>query len=242
LLISAARSPAELDDLVDRRVAGFPLEHLLGWAQFCGQRVAVGPGVFVPRRRTELLVEQGAAAATRSVAAGRTAIVVDLCCGSGAVGVALAATLGHIELHCVDIDPAAVQCARGNVSSFGGQVYDGDLYDPLPDRLRGQVDVLAANAPYVPTESIAMMPPEARLHEARVALDGGIDGLAVQCRFIEQAPQWLATTGSLVIETSRLQADQTVAECVEAGLAARVVTSTDRDATVVVATRSAGRP
>src|SRR5919198_868550 len=85
LLISAAGSPGELAAMVDRRIAGLPLEHVLGWAEFCGLRIAVDPEVFVPRRRTELLVRQAIALARPG------AVVVDLCCGSGAVGAALAA-------------------------------------------------------------------------------------------------------------------------------------------------------
>src|SRR2546423_14279080 len=76
------------------------------------------------------------------------AVIVDLCCGSGAVAAALAAALGRVELYAVDVDPAAVRCARRNVASAGGQVYQGDLYGPLPARLQGHVDVLAANVPY----------------------------------------------------------------------------------------------
>src|SRR5262249_19817993 len=87
LLLATARTPAELSAMVDRRTAGHPLEHVLGWADFCGLRVAVDPGVFVPRRRTEFLVRQAIAIAPPRP------VVVDLCCGSGAVGAALAAAL-----------------------------------------------------------------------------------------------------------------------------------------------------
>src|SRR5579875_1136333 len=159
LLISAARTPAELAAMTGRRAAGVPLEHVLGWAEFCGLRIAVDPGVFVPRRRTEFLVRQAASLARQAAAhtrqpaspadpaispadqpaatAGRGAsygdqatalprqagdpagraparpqvVVVDLCCGSGAIGVALASLLGPVELHAADIDPAAVACA-----------------------------------------------------------------------------------------------------------------------------------
>ncbi|MDT7748309.1 MAG: release factor glutamine methyltransferase, partial [Pseudonocardiales bacterium] len=187
LLISSARTPADLAAMVDRRVRGLPLEHVLGWAEFCGLRIAVDTGVFVPRRRTEFLVRQAASLARPG------AVVLDLCCGSGAVGAALAATVERAEIHAVDIDPAAVLCARRNLA--GGQVYEGDLYEPLPDALRGRVDVLVANAPYVPTEAIGLMPPEARVHEPRVALDGGSDGLDVQRRVTAEAPRWLASGG-----------------------------------------------
>ena len=153
LLISAARTPADLAAMVDRRVAGLPLEHVLGWAEFCGLRIAVDPGVFVPRRRTEFLVRPPGRRPRRA-----TTVVVDLCCGSGAVGAALVAALDRVELYAVDIDPAAVRCARRNVAAAGGQVYEGDLYEPLPATLRGRVDVLVANAPYVPTEAIGLLP------------------------------------------------------------------------------------
>src|ERR1022692_3801195 len=115
LLIAAARTPADLAGLVDRRVAGLPLEHVLGWAEFCGLRIAVDAGVFVPRRRTEFLVREAAAACRPG------AVVVDLCCGSGAVGAALAVAVGRVELHATDIDPAAVRCARRNVAGGGGR-------------------------------------------------------------------------------------------------------------------------
>ena len=95
------------------------------------------------------------------------------------MGAALAAAWAGLELHAADIDPAAVRCARRNLAAAGGQVYEGDLYEPLPAALRGRVDVLVANVPYVPTEEIGLLPPEARLHEPRVALDGGADGLDV---------------------------------------------------------------
>ena len=184
LLVSAARTPAELAAMVDRRVAGMPLEHVLGWAEFCGLRIAVEPGVFVPRRRTEFLVQQAEHLLRRACdpadrGLDQPPIVVDLCCGSGAVGAALAAALGRVDVHAVDIDPVAVLCAGRNLAAAGGRVYQGDLYEPLPAALRGRVDVLVANAPYVPTEAIGLMPPEARLHEPQPALDGGADGLDV---------------------------------------------------------------
>ena len=171
LLISAARTAADLSDMVARRAAGQPIEHVIGWAEFCGLRIAVDRGVFVPRRRTEFLVRQAAALARRADAR-RPAVVVDLCCGSGALGAALVAALGQVELHAADIDPAAVRCARRNIAA-AGQVYEGDLYDPLPATLRARVDILVANVPYVPAEEIGLLPAEARVHEARVALDGG---------------------------------------------------------------------
>ncbi|MCP3819993.1 putative protein N(5)-glutamine methyltransferase [Streptomyces sp. A3M-1-3] len=230
LLISTARTPADLATMVDRRVVGLPLEHVVGWAEFCGLRIAVEPGVFVPRRRTGFLVRQAAALARPD------AVVVDLCCGSGAVGAALVAALGRAELHAVDIDPAAVRCARRNVAATGALVYEGDLYRPLPATLRGRVDVLVANAPYVPTGAIGLLPPEARVHEPRVALDGGADGLDVQRRVTAAAPRWLAPGGHLLIETSERQAPGTLEHVARSGLAPRVAGSDELGATVVIGT------
>ncbi len=229
LLVEAAGSPAELDAMVQRRVAGLPLEHILGWAEFCGRRVAVDPGVFVPRRRTELLVAE-------AVALGGT-VIVDMCCGTAAVGAAIADALGAVELHAVEIDPVATACARRNVAAAGGHVHEGDLFAPLPGTLRGHVDLLVANAPYVPTDAIEAMPPEARDHEARVALDGGADGLDVQRRVVAEAPRWLAAGGHLLIETSRGQAPRTAEAFARSGLIPRIVTSDELDATVVVGRR-----
>ncbi len=230
LLISAA-TPADLTSMVERRAAGEPIEHVIGWAEFCGMRIVVDPGVFVPRRRTEFLVAH-AIAVTRP-----RAVVLDMCCGSGAIGAAIAATIGAIDLHAVDMDPRAVACARRNVATAAGEVSQGDLYDAVPASLRGRVDVLVANAPYVPTDDIALMPAEARVYEPRVALDGGPDGLDVQRRVIDGAPSWLAPRGCLLIETSARQAHQTEEAFVSSGLSARVATSDALGATVVIGTR-----
>jgi release factor glutamine methyltransferase len=165
--------------------------------------------------------------------------VLDLCCGSGAVGAALAAAVDRIELYAADIDPNAARCARRNIPATVGRVYQGDLYDPLPATLRGRVDVLAVNAPYVPTDAVGLMPPEARLYEPRVALDGGPDGLDVQRRVADAAPQWLAPGGHLLIETSARQAPHTLETVARNGLIPRIASSDNLDATVVIGTRPA---
>lgn len=233
LLAAAARTPAELAALVDRRVAGDPLEHVLGWAEFAGLRIAVEPGVFVPRRRTEFLVEQ-AAALLRPAGFGPPPLVVDLCCGSGAVGAALAASAGPVELHAVDVDPAAVRCARRNLAPIHGRVYQGDLYAPLPAGLQGRVDVLVANVPYVPSGELDLLPPEARLYEPQQALDGGTDGLAVLRRLVGQAAGWLAPGGHLLVETSRHQAPAAAEAAAAGSLLPRLASSADRNATVLI--------
>jgi len=226
LLTEAAATESELAVLVRRRAAGEPLEHVLGWAEFCGLRVALDPGVFVPRRRTEFLVARAVALVAP------TAVVLDLCCGSGAVGAALAAAVPGVELYAADIDPVAVRCARRNVA----RVYEGDLFDPLPGSLRGRVEVVVANTPYVPTTEIRLLPPEARLHEPRVALDGGADGLDTYRRVAAAAPDWLAPGGHLLVETSEKQAAAAAAIATAAGLTPDL--TSDGETTVLVATRA----
>jgi release factor glutamine methyltransferase len=212
LLLDEASSPAELMAWTARRMAGEPLEHVVGWASFAGLRIAVDPGVFVPRRRSELVVE----VALREPAQ----VVVDLCCGTGALGAALSARMPAAEVHAADSDPAAVTCARRNLPPE--RVHAGDLYAALPAELRGRVDLLVVNAPYVPTDSIATMPREARDHEHRVALDGGGDGLDVQRRVAAGARDWLGPNGRVVIETGRAQAERTAGLLASAGLSTSV--------------------
>lgn len=248
LLIAHAETSADLEALVEKRTGGLPLESLLGWADFCGLRISIDTGVFVPRRRTELLIREAVSlvreARTVGVSNATAAkapvppwtVVVDLCCGSGALGVALVAALDHVELHAVDIDSSAVRCARRNVSEFGGHAYQGDLYDALPTALRGGIDVIVANVPYVPTAELALLPPEARIHEPKVALDGGGDGLHVLRRVTQEAPLWLAPGGHLLVETSERQAQQAVQEFTRKGLVARVARSNEFNATVVIGT------
>jgi release factor glutamine methyltransferase len=231
LLISEAQTLDALTTMVNLRITGIPLEHVLGWAEFCGIRISVDPGVFVPRRRTEFLVQKAIAFSKPN------ALVVDLCCGTGAVGVAIAKALGRIELYAVDIDPNAVRCARRNVTSLGGQVYEGDLYYPLPANLRGKVDLLVANAPYVPTEVIKLLPQDARLHEPKLALDGGDDGLDIQRRVAEEASLWLASGGHLIVETSKMQAHQTFEIFTQYELMPQITHNDELDATIVIGTK-----
>lgn len=231
LILSTARTPDEVAAMLDRRIAGLPLEHVLGWARFRGLRITVEPGVFVPRRRTEFLVEQALAAAPGA------SVVVDLCCGSGAVGAALAASLDGAALHAADIEPTAVRCARRNVAPFGGHVHEGDLFAALPDTLLGRVDLLAANVPYVPSGEVPLLPTEARDHEPWVALDGGADGLDILRRVVAEAPRWLAPGGHLLVETSAQQAPLAVETFAHCGLSPRLAVSEEWDAHVVIGTR-----
>ena len=144
-----------------------------------------------------------------------------------------------MELHAADLDHDAVTCARQNVTM--GEVHEGDLYDALPAGLRGRVDLLAVNAPYVPTDEIRLMPPEARLHEHHVALDGGPDGLDLHRRVAAGAPAWLRPGGTLLIETSPGQAEGTAAACAAAGLRPTTLRQDETTLVEAVAPRSSSR-
>ncbi|RXZ01793.1 putative protein N(5)-glutamine methyltransferase [Fictibacillus sp. S7] len=231
LLLSAAVSPEELDRMTEKRAEGVPLEHVMGHADFCGFRIELDSHVFVPRRRTEFLVHQAA----EIIRAGDA--VVDLCCGSGAVGAVLAELKPGIRLYATDIDPAAVICARRNVSKADGKVFEGDLYEPLPKVLLGSVNVLVVNAPYVPTNAVSSLPAEARMYEDRIALDGGLDGHDIQRRATIEAGSWLAPGGSLLMETSSRQSAETWRIFQEQGLSSTVVCSSELQATVVIGTK-----
>ncbi|MCS0498769.1 putative protein N(5)-glutamine methyltransferase [Protaetiibacter mangrovi] len=225
-LLRDAASGDALEALVERRIAGEPLEPLLGWAGFAGLRVTVAPGVFVPRVRSELLVDAALDGLPDD------AVAVELCCGVAAIAAAIAATRPDAQVWACDIDPDAVAVARSNLPPE--RVLEGDLYAPLPAELRGRVALLVANAPYVPSDEIAFMPSEARDHEHRVALDGGVGGLEVQARVAAGCREWLAPGGRVIIETSERQAPRTASLLVEQGLAVRVVRDEERDGTCVV--------
>jgi release factor glutamine methyltransferase len=240
LLTEAAPDDAALEALVRRRIDGEPLELVLGWAAFDGLRVGIDPGVFVPRQRTAYLVELADDALAATLGPAAPATVVDLCCGSGALGLALAHRRPGSTLHATDDHPAAVACAARNLAEVGGTVHLGDLAAPLPLGLRGQVDCLLANVPYVPTDAVAAMPPESRDHEPRSTVDGGPDGLDVLRRVAMSALTWLRPGGTMHSEVAVDQVDAALAALGAAGLRARVDHDEERDATVVSGTSPSG--
>lgn len=236
-LLAAAASGAGLEALVARRVAGEPLELVLGWVDFLGRRLVVAPGVFVPRRRTGLLARTTLTeVAARGGGAVDGVVVVEMCCGVGPVAASLPPS---VEVHAADVDRRALGCAAVNAPS--AVLHEGDLYDALPASLRGRVDVLVANAPYVPTARIADMPPEARHHEPREALDGGADGVDLHRRLAAGAPHWLAPGGVIVVETSTSQASLTTTAMQGVGLVTEVVVDDEIGGCVAIGRRSVSR-
>ena len=216
----------DLGVLVARRVVGEPLEWVLGWAEFADLRVSVMRGVFVPRRRSELLAAEAIARLHPA------SVAVELCCGAAAIAAVILEEVPFVEVHAADIDPVAVTCARENLPN--GNVHQGDLFDALPGELRGRIDVLVANTPYVPSDEVALMPPEARDHEPRHALDGGPDGLALLRRISASARDWLAPGGHVLIEVSERQLPPAMAVFEADGLTASSASNVELGATVVI--------
>ncbi|GAB6899495.1 putative protein N(5)-glutamine methyltransferase [Kineosporia succinea] len=225
-------SGPDLPHLLERRAGGEPLELVLGWAEFRGLRVKVTPGVFVPRRRTEFLAGQAISAAAGQV-------VVELCCGTAAISVAVQHETEPAQLHVSDIDPAATALAAVNLDGTA-HLYTGDLFDPLPRTLRDRVGVLVANVPYVPTADIPFLPAESRLHEPDVTVDGGDDGLTLFRRLVTGATSWLAPGGRVMSEVSARQAPLAQQIVAGQGLRAEMREDEDRGAVVVIGVRDPG--
>jgi release factor glutamine methyltransferase len=230
-LLEEAPEAETLRAMVARRVAGEPLQYVIGWAPFGRLRLRVGPGVFVPRPETETLADR-AAAHLRSIPGPRPEgsgepqggapvkpIAVDLCTGSGAIACFLAAEAPGTRVLATELDPGALVWARANADRYGVELLAGDLDEPLPAELAGRVDVLCANVPYVPSGAIATLPTDVRDREPRLSLDGGLDGLDVFRRLAGRATHWLAPGGRLYAEIGEDQASAAAALLAEAGLA-----------------------
>ncbi len=164
------------DDLLARRAAREPLQHLTGSAAFRHVEVAVGPGVFVPRPETELLAGWAIDRAREVLDAGRSPVVVDLCTGSGVIAKSVKDELPDADVHAVELDPPAHAWAERNLAGTGVDLRQGDLATAFDD-LAGHVDVLVSNPPYVPLEAWESVAAEARDHDPHLALFSGADGL-----------------------------------------------------------------
>jgi release factor glutamine methyltransferase len=207
-----------IEDLVTRRLGGEPLAWITGSVLFCGVRIHVDPGVFVPRPHTQAMAQR---AATLLPADG---IAVDLCTGSGAVAAVLGSAHPQATVVATDADPVAVACARRN----GVRASVGDLDEPLPTSLRGRVDVMTAVVPYVPTEELPFLPRDVLANEPRSALDGGPRGTTVLLRAAEAAARWLRPGGSVLLELGGDQAGEVANALAKVGLS-RIFVHTDGD-------------
>lgn len=182
----------DIESLVARRERGEPLAHVLGWVELCGLTIEVDPSVFVPRPQTAALAAAAAALAP--------AIAVDLFAGSGAIASVVAARNPGARVIAGELD--VTECLRGNALRYGFEVVPSDVDDGLPAELTGTVDVLTANAPYVPSGEVQYVPHDG---EPRSAIDGGADGLDWTRRVVDVAPRWLRPGGALLTECAAAQ-------------------------------------
>lgn len=190
LIAAAAGDDRKLLEMAKRRAAGEPLAWVTGEVIFCGYRVLVAAGVYVPRwqseplayRATELLPEDG--------------LAVDMACGSGAIARVLAAERPSAVVLATDIDRHACECALSN----GVQVFEGHLGDPLPADVRGRVDVVVGVVPYVPTDQLVFLPRDVQDYEPALALDGGPEGTRLLAEAVRAAAGLLRPGGNLLLE------------------------------------------
>jgi len=196
LIRAAAGDPDILDDLVSRRANGEPIAWLTGTVTFCGLTLFVAPGVYVPRTQTEPLAER---AGTLLPSLG---VAADLCTGAGAIAAVLAAAVPTARVLATELDKNAAQCARRN----GVEVFEGFLDDPLPREFVHRVDVLTAVVPYVPTDSLHLLPRDVQAFEPRLALDGGLDGTDLLLEAVRRSTRWLGPGGWLLLELGGDQA------------------------------------
>jgi release factor glutamine methyltransferase len=205
---------AELEHLAGRRATREPLQLVLGATAFRGHELTVRPGVFVPRPETELLVEHG----LERLPTG--AVVVEPCTGSGAVACAIAAERPDAQVIATDIDADAVALAAHNAARLGVtvEVWQGDLLDPVPRPLRGRVDLLVCNPPYIAADEVADLPPEVAVWDPAAALVAGPTGHEVSDRLITLAVPWLRSGGRLLLELDERRVVQAADRALAAGL------------------------
>lgn len=215
-----------LEELVRRRLAGEPLQLLLGRWPFRTVELALEPGVFVPRPETEVVAGIAIDHARRL---GRPALAAEPCTGSGAITCALVAEVDGIEVVATDVHPQAVTLARRNLAEVRdatgavarrsrGEVHLGDLLDPLPAAVRGRLDLLVANPPYLPLADRDGLAAEVVDHDPGRALFGGPDGHEVVDRLLLAAGDWLVPGGLLVVELDDRRGAETAARARSLGL------------------------
>ncbi len=199
------RAAAWLADRLDRRAAGEPLQYVLGRWSFRRLDLIVDRRVLIPRPETEGVVEVALQELRRTAPASRP-VVVDLGTGSGAIGLSVVAEHPRATVWATDASPDALDVARANLAGLGGSaaarvtLVEGDWWDALPGRLRGTVDLVVSNPPYVATGEMAGLDTEVADWEPRRALESGPDGLDDIAAILAGAPDWLVPDGSAVIE------------------------------------------
>ncbi len=220
LLAYAAGDAALLDAAVRRRLTGEPLAWITGRVSFCGVDIRVDPDVYVPRWLSEPLARQAAERLPQNGTA------IDLCTGSGAIAKVLRANRPGARVVASDVDPRAVACAVAN----GVEVYQGDLFDPLPRELERRVNVVVAVVPYVPTPELPLLQRDTFTFETTLSYDGGADGTDFLRRVARDSPRFLEPGGALLLELGGHEAELLADELTRLGYAdLTVLTDEDGD-------------
>ena len=186
---------ARLDAMLERRVDGEPVQYILGSADFMGLRFYVAPGVLIPRQDTETLAE-AALVALRAMPG--SPAVLDLCAGSGCIGLSLASLAPDARVTLADISREALEIARRNEKALGvrAELRHGDLYDAVG---QARFDLIVSNPPYIPSGELATLQREVRF-EPKLALDGGSDGLDFYRGIAAGASKHLNPDGAIYLE------------------------------------------
>jgi release factor glutamine methyltransferase len=220
---------------VKRRAAGQPLQYVTGEMPFRHLVVHIRPGVLIPRPETEVLVDE----ALKAIAGRSDPIVVDLCTGSGCVALSIAQEVLEARVWATDISSLACDVARENALRLGlaerVAIGEGDLFAGVPAQLRGEIDLVVANPPYIPSADLAQLPSEVGGHEPHLALDGGPDGLGVARRIWSEARQWLKPGGAIALELDEGRVSSAGKEIVEWYSEVRVVSDLAGKPRVLVA-------
>ena len=225
--------------LIARRASGEPLPLLTGRIEFYGLELKVRPGAFIPRPSSELTVERAATRLRRK----RTPTIVDVCAGAGPIAIAIADEFPGAEVWALDISDDGLDQGRQNAKRLGVRNLKfraGDMYEPLPARARGAVDLIAAHVPYVPADELDDLPAEVRDHEPIHTLTDQGDGLGLMRRAIEESVPWLKPGGWLLLEMSEDMAAKARRMCRKVGLEDHGVASDDDGLSVVVEARLSG--
>lgn len=218
LLRGAARNDRDLATLLQQRVAGAPIEQLVGSVEFCGLNLHVGAGMFVPRQRTRMLAELASGRVTELP---RRAVFLEVFGGVGPLASVVRAAAPDADVHVADIDGDALRYARLNVG-HEASIHVGSVFEGLPSGLRGHFDVIAGVPPYVPTTQEHLLPREAAEFEPAIALFGGDDGLEHVRRVLADVDEWLAPGGILLLEMHRGQGGVAAPEARASGYRAHV--------------------
>jgi release factor glutamine methyltransferase len=220
--------------LIARRAGGEPFPFLTGRIEIYGLSLKVRPGAFVPRPSSELTIDL----AVKKVKRKKEAIVVDVCAGQGPIALCIAHELENARVYGCDIDAGGLAQGRSNAKELGidnVKFLAGDMYEPLPKRLKGSVDLIVGHVPYVPMDEIEDLPAEVREYEPLYTLsDESVDGLTLMRRAVDESVPWLAPGGWLMLELAEDLSKKVMRMCKKAGFTDLKIRSDDDDLSVVV--------